>query len=84
MLDISVIGVGVEVFATLAPDLVGRRVTVDVEAPVGGSVSLHMVGEVRNVSAGASGGTRLGMAFVELSETEQAILAALEAMGITW
>lgn len=84
VLDISVIGVGIEVFDRLPRDLIGRRIAVDVQPPNSGSMNIHMVGEVRNTGPGRNGGVRVGMEFVDLNDTERSILDALEMMQIAW
>lgn len=82
VLDISVIGVGVEVSGPLPSDLVGRRIEIEVHPPVGSSVAIHMVAQVRNTTPGRTGGVRIGMEFVDLSDTERSILDALEMMRV--
>ena len=86
VLDISVIGVGIEMFGPVAdPDrLVGQRVVVEANTPSGASLSVRTRGEVRNVRPGVQGGTRVGMEFVDLTDTERSILDALVAMGAMW
>ncbi len=84
MLDISVIGVGLELFGSPPEDLIGRRLTVEVQAPVGASVGIHLVGQVRNTGPGPEGGTRVGLEFVDLSETERKMLHVMELLQIVW
>lgn len=86
ILDISVIGVGVELFGpVIQPDrLFGRRLVVEAQTPSGESLSVRARGEVRNVGPGAEGGVRVGMEFIELSDTERSILDALVVMGALW
>jgi hypothetical protein len=56
-----------------------------VHAPVGESVSLRLVGRVRNVRPAEFGrGLRVGVEFDDLSETEEAILRVFELMRIFW
>ena len=81
--DISVIGAGLVIADRLPSGLVGRRLAVEVSAP-GGSVSVRLVGEVRNVSALPDGATRAGIEFEGLSVTERSILDALEFMKVAW
>jgi c-di-GMP-binding flagellar brake protein YcgR len=80
IIDISVAGVGLELLGAVPEDLTGSRLAVEVQAPIGGSVSISLVGEVRNTSEGREGGTRVGMEYVDLSETERKILRVLELM----
>jgi PilZ domain len=87
VLDISVIGVGVELFGSIpqpASSLLGRRVVVEAHTPAGASLSIRARGEVRNVSPGAEGGTRAGMEFIELTDNERSILDALVLMDALW
>ena len=47
-------------------------------------VTVSLTGEVRNVSPGRYGGTRVGIELVGLSEEEQSILEALNLMQVGW
>lgn len=84
MIDISVVGVGLELFGDVPEDLTGHRLAVEVQTPVGASVSIRLVGEVRNTAKGARGGTRAGMEFVDLSDTERQILQVMELLQVVW
>jgi hypothetical protein len=84
VLDISLIGVGLELFGDTDIDLLGHQLIVHVQTPVGESVSIRLVGRVMNTGRGNEGGTRAGLEFVGLSDTEQSILKALELMRVTW
>ena len=84
ILDISILGTGLEIFEPAEPELIGRVITVEVETPAGASITLRMTGEIRNLAAGPKGGTRLGTQFADLSETERAILQVLEHMRVVW
>jgi hypothetical protein len=84
VLDISRMGVGVEVFGDTPVDPVGHRVIANVRGPAGGSIGIHMEGQIRNVSLGSAGGVRLGIEFVGLSDVEQGIVDSLEQMQIAW
>jgi hypothetical protein len=75
-----VAGVGLELFGDVPEYLIGYRLDVEVQAPIGASVSIRLVGEVKNTSEGAEGGTRVGMEYIDLSETERKILRVLELM----
>jgi hypothetical protein len=83
-IDISVLGVGLELFGEVANDLIGHRLNIEIQAPVGESIVLGLRGTVKNVSLGSDGTTRAGLEFVDLSETERAILNAMALMGIGW
>jgi len=80
LIDISVAGVGLEVFGAVPENLIGYRLAAEVHAPIGASVSISLSGEVRNTSEGSEGGTRVGMEYVDLSDTERKILRVLELM----
>jgi hypothetical protein len=68
VLDISILGAGIEIFHPLHGDLVGRKVTVDAQASGSGSASIRFVGTIRDIRPGPSGGIRTGIAFSGLSE----------------
>jgi hypothetical protein len=88
VLDISVLGVGVEILPTRPEDaseaLIGHRIVVQVQPPVGDSVTIRLVGRARNISPGSEGGTRLGLEFVGLSETERKILEVMALLKVAW
>jgi hypothetical protein len=84
VIDISVIGVGVRIGGSSADDLANRRITIEVRAAAGASVSLRLVGEIRHAEPMPDGRVRVGVGFMGLSETERTILDALEHMGVVW
>ena len=88
VLDLSVLGVGLEIFPDRPEEasetLIGRRIVVQVQPPVGDSVTVRLVGRARNVSPGSAGGTRMGLEFVGLSETERKILEVMELLKVAW
>jgi len=88
VLDISVLGVGLEIFPIGDDDdpglLVGHRLVVLVQAPVGESISVRLMGTVKNVDSGTRGGIRTGLEFVGLSDTEQAIVKVIEQLQVSW
>lgn len=84
MMDISVIGVGLELFGAVPEDLIGHQLAVEVHTPIGASVSIRLVGEVRNTGPGPEGGTRVGLEFVDLSETERQMLHVMELLQVVW
>lgn len=84
VVDISLLGVGLELIGEVPDDLVGRQLIVQVRAPVGDSVSLRLKGRVVNQSQSPNGITRAGMEFVGLSPMERSILAVLEQMKVAW
>lgn len=71
-------------FGTVTEDMVGNRLVVHVGAPAGESVSLRLVGQLKNLSPGRLGGVRAGLEFVDLSETEREILKAMELLKVAW
>ncbi len=83
-MDISLLGVGLEVSADIEADVVGHQIEVYVRDSVGDSVSLRLVGRVRNLSAGRLGGTRVGVEFERLSETERDILKVMAQLKVAW
>jgi hypothetical protein len=84
VVDISMLGAGVEVFHFPPRDVLGRRLDVDVQPPASVSFSIHFVGEIRNAGTGPRGRVRLGLEFVDLSEDERSIVDMLERMRMTW
>ena len=84
IVEISIAGVGVELDDLLADDLIGRRVVIESTAPMGTAISIRTEGEVRHVSHLQPGRTRVGVEFVDLSETERQILDALAQLGAVW
>jgi|SRR5579862_4642155 len=85
MIDISIIGVGLELLDNPPPalDLVGRRLALEVQASVGESAQIRLVGEVK-YAVPQQDGMRVGMEFVSLSETEQKILHVMELLRVGW
>ncbi len=84
VIDISILGLGLELFGTVTEDMIGKRLVVHVGAPAGESVSLRLVGQLKNLSEGRLGGIRAGLEFVDLSETEREILKAMELLKVAW
>jgi hypothetical protein len=84
VIDISVLGLGLELIGEVPADLIGHRLSIEIQAPVGNSVRLRLIGQVRNISPTKDGSTRAGLEFVDLSETERAILNTMELMKVAW
>ena len=85
VVDISVLGVGVKLFGSVPSDLMGHRVAVEVQTPMGAFVSIHMSGDVRSVApAKSDGSVRVGLEFGGLSPTEKSVVDTLEAMQMVW
>jgi hypothetical protein len=87
VLDISMLGVGLETAHGAQVDLIGRKVAVTAQPLAGGSVSIRLVGVIRHVNrsvvktefrGGAHGRLfRLGIEFAGLSQEERAMLDVL-------
>jgi PilZ domain len=84
IVDISILGAGLELFGDVLPDQIGRQIVVEVQTPAGAAITLQMVGEIRYSAAGTRGGTRVGVEFGHVSDTERAILNVLEHMRVVW
>ena len=84
IVEISIVGVGIELDDLLTDDLIGRRLVVETTAPSGAAVSLRLEGEVRHASRLQPGSTRVGLEFIGLSETERHILDAMGQLGAVW
>jgi hypothetical protein len=84
VVDISVLGAGLELFKVGPLPLVGCQILVEVHTPAGASINVQMLGEIRYSIEGVHGGTRVGIEFANLSETEQRILQVLEHMRAVW
>jgi hypothetical protein len=82
LVDVSRVGAGVEVFGDTPINPIGHRVTVDVREPGDATIGVRLTGTVRNITLGHSGGVRIGVQFVEVSELGRAILDALEQVQI--
>ena len=86
----TLLGAGLELFEdsrqlpSTEGDLIAHRILVEVQTPAGASITLQMVGEIRYSTEGKQSGTRVGIQFNDLSETEQAILNVLEQMQAVW
>jgi hypothetical protein len=84
VIDISLIGAGLELMGDVPPVPVGVRIVVEVATPAGSSVTLRLAGETRNVAPGSGGGIRVGIEFIDLSDTERSILDVLSQMRVVW
>jgi hypothetical protein len=80
----SILGVGLALQGAIPGDLHGQRLAVEVLGPVGTSVTIQLVGEVKYVTTTPEGSVRAGLEFVGLSETERSILNVLELMQVAW
>jgi len=84
VLDISLLGVGVEVLSEAPGDIVGQQLVVQVVPPLGHAISLQLLGIVRNQHPLSDGRTRVGLEFADLSDTERSILSVFEQLKICW
>jgi c-di-GMP-binding flagellar brake protein YcgR len=83
VMDISLIGVGLQLLGVQS-DLIGHQLVVQVQAPVGESVTLRLKGRVVNLGDYPQDMTRAGLEFVGLAEMERSILGVLEQMQVAW
>jgi hypothetical protein len=84
VIDISVLGVGIELHGVVLTDAVGQEIAIEVQTPVGTSVNIRLYGQVRYTLPEPRGGQRVGVEFIGLSETERSILDVLEMMQAGW
>jgi hypothetical protein len=81
VIDISLLGLGLELISDMTEDMIGHRLVIHVGALAGESVSLRMVGQAKSMRASRLGCTRAGLEFfTDLSETEREILKAIELL----
>jgi hypothetical protein len=84
VIDVSLLGAGIEVFGFARRDVVGERLAVEVEDPAGSSFMVRFVGEIKNVRDEPRGRVRLGLEFLDLSTNERAIIDLLQQMRMNW
>lgn len=84
VLDLSNLGVGLELVGEARAALIGQSIQVEVDLGDTSSIRLRLAGVVRNLTPGRRGETRVGVEFTGLSEREEAILKAMEYMNIRW
>lgn len=84
LIDLSLLGMGLELFGPSDTALVGRRILVHVDVGEGKSIALRLAGVVRNANTGPSGTTRAGIEFTDLSEGERSVLKMMEHLKIRW
>jgi len=80
VVDISMLGLGIVLDHPNPADLSGRRISVNLPGD-GRCVNVRLDGEIKNASMTMSRDIRVGIEFVGLSETEQAITAVLSVMS---
>jgi len=80
VVDISMLGLGISFDHPNPADLVGWLVSVNLPGD-GSCVNVRLDGQIKNASPTMSRDIRVGIEFVQLSETEQAITAVLSVMS---
>ena len=83
LLDISHLGLGLELLGECSDTIIGRRLVVHIDVG-GGAITLRVVGLVKRVGAGHPGWTRAGLEFEGLSERELSILEVMEHLKVGW
>lgn len=84
VVDISLLGVSVEIEKGGIGRAEGRFLDVHVESPAGKSVRLQILGTIVHQSTPSEGRTRVGLQFVDLSDSEKAILEVIEQLEMFW
>jgi hypothetical protein len=77
--DISVDGVGLEIFGHVPRDPIGRPITVEIELPASDAITVVLTGVVKYTGPGADGSVWCGIEFVGLCEEERWLL---DTMGL--
>jgi PilZ domain len=80
VVDISMLGLGITFDHPDPSTLAGRSVSVNLPGN-GSCVNVRLEGEIKNASPTMSRDIRVGIEFIRLSETEQAITAVLSVMS---
>lgn len=80
VVDISLIGAGIDVWSDCPPDLQGSRLVVEVRPPRGGSVLVRFSGVVTRVTRESAFHSRVGLEFADLSTAEETVLTLLDQM----
>lgn len=80
VVDISMLGIGITFPHPNPSELSGRLISVNLPGD-GNSVNVRLEGEIKNAAVTMSREIRVGIEFIRLSETEQAITAVLSVMS---
>jgi hypothetical protein len=72
VIDISMLGLGITLNHPNTSEVLGRHISVDVAA-VGDSVSIRLEGVVTNAQPTLGGAVRIGIAFDELSQSDEGV-----------
>jgi len=84
VVDVSLLGAGVDLWTDRAVDLMGRRLVVEVRPPNGNSVALRFTGIVTWIRQQSAFDFRVGLEFGHLSGTELAIMKVFEQLQSRW
>jgi hypothetical protein len=80
VVDISTLGIGITFEHPDPTALSGRLISVNLPGD-GSCVNVRLEGEIKNATVTMSRDLRIGIEFIRLSETEQAITAVLSVMS---
>jgi hypothetical protein len=80
VVDISMLGIGITFEHPDPTALSGRLISVNLPGD-GSCVNVRLEGEIKNATVTMSRDLRIGIEFIRLSETEQAITAVLSVMS---
>ena len=80
VVDISMLGLGITFDHPDPSELSGRLISVNLPGD-GSCVNVRLEGEIKNATVTMSRDIRVGIEFIRLSETEQAITAVLSVMS---
>lgn len=80
VVDISMLGLGITFDHPDPSELAGRLISVNLPGD-GSCVNVRLEGQIKNASVTISRDIRVGIEFIRLSETEQAITAVLSVMS---
>jgi PilZ domain len=80
VVDISMLGIGITFGHPNPAELTGRLISVNLPGD-GNCVNVRLEGEIKNTAVTMGRDIRIGIEFIRLSETEQAITAVLSVMS---
>jgi hypothetical protein len=84
VVDVSLLGVGVDLWTDREVVLLGERLVIEVRPPDGETVLLRFCGSVRWMRQQSTYNFRVGLEFERLSGAEQAIVKAIEQLQGRW
>jgi hypothetical protein len=82
VIDISALGMAMELHHFWPSELVGRRITVDLPAH-GTSINMMLEGEIRNIRQMPGAVVQLGIEFIGLSKEELSIINVLALASLS-